>query len=233
MVCVFDQVGILCNETFDVCKYRDDEIKCCEHFFPVYSEHGLCYSFNPRFTDDATSELVIQIFLGDYDITSRIFSTAFIFLDFLLIRTLTNKYHELFETDKKWALFFTPKREAKIYVHSHLENFGWDFRPHVIWEPDFAAELLISMKQTYTTEDAKQLTIGQRKCIFPDEEKLEYYEGEYTFTSCMKECRIKKCLQFCNCIPPFYRPIRMTFECFVFESNNLILQSFYRIFKIL
>lgn len=123
-------------------------------------------------------------------------------------RTMNEKFHELFETDKKWALFFTPKREAKIFVHSHMENFGWDFRPHVVWEPDFAAELLISMKQTYTTEDAKQLTIGQRKCIFPDEVKLGVYEGEYTFTSCMKECRMKKCVKFCGCIPPFYRPNR-------------------------
>lgn len=75
---------------------------------------------------------------------------------------------------------------------------------------DFAAELLISMKQTYTTEDAKQLTIGQRKCIFPNEIKLDYFDGEYTFTNCMKECRIKNCLKYCDCIPPFYRPIRMT-----------------------
>lgn len=55
----FEQVGIYCNETFDVCKYRDEEIRCCEHFFPVYSEHGLCFSFNPRYTDEATKEWVL------------------------------------------------------------------------------------------------------------------------------------------------------------------------------
>lgn len=204
----FEQVGIYCNETFDVCKYRDEEIRCCEHFFPVYSEHGLCFSFNPRYTDEATKEWVLSSF-DLHSVSHRIH-----FLIFSHVRNLNEKYHELFETDKKWALFFTPKREAKIFVHSHLENFGWDFRPHVIWEPDFAAELLISMKQTYTTEDAKQLTIGQRKCIFPDEIKLEFYEGEYTFTSCMKECRIRKCLKFCGCIPPFYRPFRMIYKIF-------------------
>lgn len=122
-------------------------------------------------------------------------------------RVKAENFHELFETDKKWALFFTPKRESKIFVHSHLEHFGWDFRPYVIWEPDFAADLLISMKQTYTTEDAKQLSIAQRKCIFPDEGKLDYYDQEYTFTACMLECRIRKSMQYCHCIPPFYRPI--------------------------
>lgn len=60
------------------------------------------------------------------------------------------------------------------------------------------------MKQTYTTEDAKQLSIVQRKCIFPDEVKLDIYRNEYTFTACMKECRINKCMKFCKCLPPFY-----------------------------
>lgn len=63
------------------------------------------------------------------------------------------------------------------------------------------------MKQTYTTEDARQLSVLQRKCIFPDELKLDIYSDEYTFTSCMKECRIAKCLRFCKCIPPFYKPL--------------------------
>jgi hypothetical protein len=48
---------------------------------------------------------------------------------------------------------------------------------------------------------------SQRKCIFPEEVKLQYYTGDnYTFTGCMKECRMKKCLKFCKCLPPFYHP---------------------------
>lgn len=132
----------------------------------------------------------------------------FFFFEYLIFcRTKNEYYHDLFETDKKWALSFTPKRESKIFVHSHFENFGLDFRPHIIWEPDFAAELLISMKQTYTTDDARQLSIGQRKCIFADEVKLDIYDEEYTFTSCMKECRLKKSMKLCHCIAPFYRNI--------------------------
>lgn len=129
------------------------------------------------------------------------------FKDIVFCRIRNQHFHDLFETDKKWALFFRPTQESKIFVHSHFENFGWDFRPHIVWEPDFAAELLISMKQTYTTKDAKQLSIGQRKCIFPDEIKLDIYTEEYTFTSCMKECRMKKSMKFCKCIAPFYPPI--------------------------
>lgn len=117
--------------------------------------------------------------------------------------------NDLFETDKKWALNFAPLAKSKIFVHSHMESFGWDFRPQIEWSASSSVELLISMKETYTTEDARQLSIVQRKCIFSDEIRLDIYvENAYTFTSCMKECRIKKCLKYCKCLPPFYRPLR-------------------------
>lgn len=50
------------------------------------------------------------------------------------------------------------------------------------------------------------ISYSQRKCIFPAEINLEYFNDAYTFSGCMKECRIKKSIQFCQCIPPFYSP---------------------------
>lgn len=43
------KVGIKCEELLEICRYKDEEISCCEYFFPLYSEHGLCYSFNARY----------------------------------------------------------------------------------------------------------------------------------------------------------------------------------------
>lgn len=52
-----------------------------------------------------------------------------------------------------------------------------------------------------------QLTVGQRKCIFPDEVKLKYYKDDiYSFSACMKYCRMEKAQKLCRCIPPFYKP---------------------------
>jgi hypothetical protein len=48
----------------------------------------------------------------------------------------------------------------QVFVHSFDENIGFDYRPQMVWDVSYAADLLISMKQTYTTEDAKQLSIG-------------------------------------------------------------------------
>lgn len=69
------------------------------------------------------------------------------------------------------------------------------------------------MKQTYTTEDAETLSIKQRKCIFDHEVEVTYYKKDiYTFTSCMRECRVKRSNKFCKCIAPYYKPQRNTYR---------------------
>ncbi|XP_055611981.1 sodium channel protein Nach-like [Uranotaenia lowii] len=170
------KAAIQCEDLFLWCNYKAEDVECCEHFKKFYSEHGFCYSFNGRYTSEE-------------DVEQR-----------------NAEINRLLETDKKWGLSFALNRTADVFVHSYDEISGWDFRPQVQWDLNFAIDFLISMKQTYTTEDARQLTIGQRKCIFPDEVKLKYYQDDYTFSGCMKECRIRKCLKFCSCIPPFYAP---------------------------
>lgn len=71
---------------------------------------------------------------------------------------------------------------------------------------------------------------SQRKCIFPDEVHLSYYNGDdYTFSGCMKECRIKRSLKFCSCVPPFYSPTGITlkhcgtndFKCLIKYKTNI------------
>lgn len=43
------KVVISCEELLEFCKYKDEEIACCDYFSPLLSEHGLCYSFNTRY----------------------------------------------------------------------------------------------------------------------------------------------------------------------------------------
>uniref|UniRef100_A0A336MSG0 CSON005221 protein n=1 Tax=Culicoides sonorensis TaxID=179676 RepID=A0A336MSG0_CULSO len=153
--------AISCNNTFTSCKYKDEDIDCCEYFKPMYSENGFCYIFNGKYKDTFEKE-----------------------------EAITEQY-SLLETDKKWGLKFVPAVLSEVYLHSYQECSGHDFKPNVVWEPNFAVELLISMKQTYTTDQARQLTIAQRKCIFDDERTMKYRQEQYTFTECMRECRIR------------------------------------------
>jgi acid-sensing ion channel, other len=128
-------------------------------------------------------------------------------LCFPCLRVKNERINILFETDKKWALTIIPTKSAKVFVHSTEEVTSHDYRPTFMFDVGYQIDLLITMKQTYTTDDARQLSIGQRKCIFPDEVKLKYYKNDtYSFTACMKHCRMEKANKLCKCIPPFYAP---------------------------
>ncbi|XP_064537003.1 sodium channel protein Nach [Drosophila montana] len=176
---------IPCESTLISCKYRDEDIVCCDHFQPIYTEHGFCYAFNSRFMSTATED------------------------------SKTGAPHDLYETDKKWALFFLPNSTSRIFIFSNEEYFGSDFNAQIDWTEDQLVEVRISKKNTYTTDDARQLSIGQRKCIFSDEVKLNYFQDAYTFSSCMKQCRMNKAIKLCKCNPPFYKPITNVPMCAV------------------
>ncbi|XP_017112672.1 sodium channel protein Nach [Drosophila elegans] len=182
---------ISCESTFVSCKYRDEEIPCCDHFEPIYTEHGFCYAFNSRFKSTPTEDVK------------------------------TGAPHDLYETDKKWALFFVPNSTSRIFIFSNEEYFGSDFNAQIDWSETQLVEVRISKKNTYTTDDARQLSIGQRKCIFSDEVKLKYFPDAYTFSSCMKQCRMNKAIKLCKCNPPFYKPIANVPMCMVKDFDCL------------
>ncbi|XP_055711501.1 pickpocket protein 28 [Phlebotomus papatasi] len=171
--------AISCSDLFSFCEFRDDLIECCNSFLPKYTEHGFCYAFNPRFQE---TEDTIDLF---------------------------KLQHELLETDRKWAIQLNLQRDANIFVHAQSEISGWDFRPQLEWHTTFSSDILITMKQTYTTEEARQLSIGQRKCIFPNEVRIKSFpfDEDYTFTGCMMDCRIQKSIKLCHCLPPFYHSL--------------------------
>lgn len=132
------------------------------------------------------------------------------------------------ETDKSWSLELTLTETSKFYLHSVTEVFNYDNRVQFVWEPDSSIDVLISMKQTYTIEDAAQLTVAQRKCIFPQKNEVEihyYQDEEYSLSACMKECRMENAINFCKCIPPFYAPV--TTKAPICEIKDFVCLSKY------
>lgn len=63
-----------------------------------------------------------------------------------------------------------------------------------------------SVKETYTTEDARQLTIKQRRCIFENEIRLKT-DHMYTYTACTRQCRMETAMKKCGCVPHFYSAV--------------------------
>lgn len=162
------------------------------------------------------------------------FKPTFVFISIKLIRERLVNFSVIHETDKSWSLELNLKETSKFYMHSVSEVFGYDNRVQFVWEPETSVDILISMKQTYTTEDAAQLTIAQRKCIFPEasEVDIHYYKDEdYSLSSCMKECRMENAIKLCDCIPPFYAPANpksgksqckiKDFECLSKHASNI------------
>ncbi|KAK9889769.1 hypothetical protein WA026_007148 [Henosepilachna vigintioctopunctata] len=192
-----------CEDVFEECDWKAKPYNCCEGFFPVFTESGFCYSFNSRHYEKKCPWCDDQ--LPPFEM------------------------HYITETDLKWSLAFTIKdtdTEMPIYILNSDEIAGIDLKPQHIW--DFRMKSIsFSVKQTYTTEDARQLSVKQRHCVFPNERKLEV-DHIYTYTACTRQCRMDSAMKICKCIPYFY-PINGTTSryryCEVREleciSNNL------------
>lgn len=92
----------------------------------------------------------------------------------------------------------------QIYIHSTEETAGLEQSAQHSWDRR-VEKVSFSVKHTYTTEDARQLSIRQRRCVFADEQKLET-SSIYTYSTCMRQCRMQRSRSFCKCVPHFYPP---------------------------
>ncbi|EFA10172.2 sodium channel protein Nach [Tribolium castaneum] len=171
-----------CEEIFESCEFKSYKSNCCEDFFPVFTEKGFCYTFNSRHYEKKLpwNDTVVPDFQMRY----------------------------IKETDLAWSLKFTVKDTSvnmPIYILNSDEQAGLDIQPQHIWDYKIN-KISFSVKQTYTTEDTKQLSIKQRHCVFSDELKLQT-DNIYTYTACTRQCRMDNSMRLCKCVPFFYPQI--------------------------
>ncbi|CAO1377745.1 unnamed protein product [Diamesa serratosioi] len=170
------KMKIPCESVFESCSFKSNEINCCDNFYPVYSEIGLCYAFNAKYYGTPRNE---------------------VFNDRL------NVLHR----NGEWTFEISLQQESLIYMNSADEILNYETQPIYESNSEKEANIYISMTKTRTDENARDLSLGQRKCIFDNEMKMKYYKDEvYSYSGCMKECRIDKVMLLCGCIPPFYSP---------------------------
>lgn len=93
----------------------------------------------------------------------------------------------------------------QIFIHSTEEMAGLEQSAQHSWDRR-VEKVSFSVKHTYTTEDARQLSIRQRRCVFADEQHLET-SNIYTYSACMRQCRMHRSRAFCKCVPHFYPPL--------------------------
>lgn len=65
-------------------------------------------------------------------------------------------------------------------------------------------QIYLSALSMFSSERARRLTVGQRKCRFYYESDLRH-SPVYSFVLCRMECRATLAKKLCNCMPHFYR----------------------------
>lgn len=133
----------------------------------------------------------------------------------------------------EWALSFVPNHPSKIYLHSMEEVPSYEIRSQFVWEMGKFVDVLLEIKQTFTSAGTKQLTTGQRKCIFQGEVDLLYYKNDiYSTSACTKQCRMLKVHEICHCIPPFYEPASGNYQPCTFTDLKCLVKNFNNITSI-
>ncbi|RZC35753.1 sodium channel protein Nach-like, partial [Asbolus verrucosus] len=196
-----------CEEIFENCEWKSYNFSCCDEFFPVFTEKGFCYTFNSRHYEKQTpwSNQKFPEFQMRY----------------------------IKETDIKWSLKFAVKDTTinmpichicfKIYILNSDEQAGLDIQAQHMW--DYKVDKIsFSVKQTYTTEDTKQLSIRQRHCVFAKEIELKT-DNIYTYTACTRQCRMDNAMRLCKCVPHFYPQIENYHHCNLKQLKDCIEEN--------
>ncbi|XP_025197810.1 sodium channel protein Nach-like isoform X1 [Melanaphis sacchari] len=177
------QVVYHCEDLLYDCTFKGEPYNCCLGFEPVFTEYGFCYSFNTKHVE----------------------------LDWpwLPENYLKANIEYVYETDNKLTITFNmdnvTKNPLKVFIHSIDDMLIVDSLPQHLWTRRIA-KIFFNSKQTYTTEGARQLTIKQRKCVFPDEISL-LTDSNYTFSACMIQCRMDTSRKLCGCVLWLYKSI--------------------------
>ncbi|XP_045493644.1 sodium channel protein Nach-like isoform X1 [Colias croceus] len=180
-----------CENAFYDCEWKGDSEECCDLVAPVFTEMGFCYAFNSKHAEKS----------WPWQTQTDQFSEAFIH-----------------ETDSKWSFMFNSLRNDStidIYIHSTEEMAGLEQSIQHSWDRR-VEKVSFSVKHTYTTEDARQLSVRQRRCVFADEQRLET-SNIYTYTACMRQCRMQRSRSYCKCVPHFYPTTKGYRHCTVNE----------------
>ncbi|XP_063379360.1 sodium channel protein Nach [Cydia fagiglandana] len=181
------------DSLFYECEWKGDSEECYDLLAPVFTEMGFCYAFNSRHAETSWP--------WQSQTESESFAEAFIH-----------------ETDAKWSFLFNSYRNdtiIDIYIHATEEMAGLEQSAQHSWDRR-VEKVSFSVKHTYTTEDARQLSIRQRRCVFADEQALETSDI-YTYSACMRQCRMQRSRAACKCVPHFYPKIPGYRHCTVLE----------------
>lgn len=100
-----------------------------------------------------------------------------------------------------------------VYFHGSHEVPDITTKP-VLVETGYFLRIYMTALTIYSSERARELRIGQRKCRLHTESNLRHYPA-YSYVLCRIDCRANLAKRLCGCLPHFYR-----------KTGNLIFVKF-------
>ncbi|CAO1302693.1 unnamed protein product, partial [Diamesa hyperborea] len=179
---------------------RDFGIKSEEYLDIVWD---LKWDFNPEISSGTSNKLYMYYTITEYGICNAVNSRIAPYNSYqywkenrwdILKTNITGEiYAQLTNLSTSYEVFFHGAMEIPDISKQH-QNFP---------ETDYTTVEFLAL-EILTSDDAKKLSISQRKCRLETESKLST-SSIYSFNICRSECRFKMVYKECKCIPYFYR----------------------------
>ncbi|XP_055914436.1 pickpocket protein 19-like [Eupeodes corollae] len=181
-----------CEEFLDNCRWRYDEIKCCEEFELQRSEIGACYVFNGLESEHSKMRQIADKYYpyhnSNYEPKSG-----------LQVRLMIRPEDHLPSSDLEKGILVT--------IH---EPPVWSTNPFFIpWNTQTSIE--VDPVIYFTDEETRVVPSGLRKCVFQDERNSEDFKSlpghVYMIENCFSQCHQEHLMRYCNCTLDLLFPV--------------------------
>ncbi|XP_076376992.1 sodium channel protein Nach [Megalopta genalis] len=181
-----------CESLLKACKLRSFDVDCSNIFEQSVSREGFCCSFNYITRDKYIANAVSPL-----KTTSCGYQNGLTFL----IDLNPNDYHAS----------FIGSVGVKVMLHDPYDYPDFDSSAELVTTQTYAF-LTVKPKETYATENVRELPVSERRCVFADEwqEAKPYYSermypfARYSYQNCLTQCRANVIKTKCGCVPYYY-----------------------------
>ncbi|KDR21541.1 Sodium channel protein Nach [Zootermopsis nevadensis] len=182
------QLAPPCKTILVKCIWLDNDRECSELFQTSKSVMGICCSFNYNGVKD---KLRIQ---GEQQGGMHYAYGAGQHAGLTVI--LNTQQLEYFAPVRPmygiWAMFHDPEDYPDMGLQTALV------------EPRQLVTVMLEAQVVESLDDVRWISVENRQCWFDDEVAVVHSSPDYSYHTCITECRMKVLQEKCGCIPFFY-----------------------------
>ncbi|XP_075225540.1 sodium channel protein Nach-like [Lycorma delicatula] len=160
------QIRTTCDEMFGLCEWGGKRFNCCEHFRPIETEFGICYTLSPKYEERKPKNDSLNM------ISNSKYGLASLYLE---LKVMAKIYMH---------------SESDIPYYNTLTTDILDAPPNI------KKKFTISVTAIENENEVHHLSVKQRKCRFPSENYLQVtneYSYSACITECRKNEQLRLC----------------------------------------